>query len=71
TGADLLIVGAQGHTLMERLSLGSVSFRQAMTAPYSVMILRVGRAEVEGLRPDTKKADDKIADFGVGGTVVH
>ncbi|MBC8135777.1 MAG: universal stress protein, partial [Fibrella sp.] len=71
TGADLLIVGAQGHTLMERLTLGSVSFRQAMTAPYSVMILRVGRAEAEEIRPGTKKADDKIADSGISGTVVQ
>lgn len=51
TGADLLIVGAQGHTLVERLTLGSISFRQAMTAPYSVMVLRVGPAELAELRP--------------------
>ncbi|MBC8135494.1 MAG: universal stress protein [Fibrella sp.] len=71
TGADLLIVGAQGHTLMERLTLGSVSFRQAMTAPYSVMVLRVGRAEIEEIRPDTKKADEKVANSGVSGTMVQ
>jgi len=41
TESELLIVGAQGHSFLERLTLGSVSFRQAMTAPYSVLVLRV------------------------------
>jgi nucleotide-binding universal stress UspA family protein len=39
-GADLLILGAQGHGFFERLMLGSVSFRQAVAEEYSVLILR-------------------------------
>jgi nucleotide-binding universal stress UspA family protein len=38
--ADLLIVGAKGHSLLERLSLGSVSLHQAISGPSSVLILR-------------------------------
>jgi len=39
--ADLLILGAKGHGFVERLLLGSVSFRHAvMNVPYSVLILR-------------------------------
>ena len=38
--ADLLILGAKGHSLVERLTLGSVSLRAAMTAAYSVLVLR-------------------------------
>jgi len=42
TEADLLILGAKGHGFVERLLLGSVSFRHAVVnAPYSVLILRV------------------------------
>jgi nucleotide-binding universal stress UspA family protein len=48
--ADLLIVGAQGHSLLQRLTIGSTSFRQAMTEPYSVMILRLDPAEIEAIR---------------------
>jgi len=40
TESDLLILGAQGHSLLKRLTLGSISFHQAMTAPYSVLLLR-------------------------------
>ncbi len=41
TGAELLILGAKGHSLAARLALGSVSFEQAIGAhPYSVLILR-------------------------------
>ena len=40
TGADLLILGAQGHSFWERLTLGSVSFQQVMTADYPVLVLR-------------------------------
>jgi nucleotide-binding universal stress UspA family protein len=40
TGADLLILGAQGHGWVERLTLGSVSFHQAVVEPSSVLILR-------------------------------
>ncbi len=40
TGADLLVLGAKGHTLLERLTLGSVSFRAVTTCPKSVLVLR-------------------------------
>ena len=41
TGAELLILGAKGHSMLERLILGSVSFAQAVGEhPYSVLILR-------------------------------
>jgi len=38
--ADLLILGAKGHSLVERLALGSISLHQALSAPYSVLVLR-------------------------------
>lgn len=38
--ADLLILGAKGHGLVERLTLGSVSLRAAMSSAYSVLVLR-------------------------------
>jgi nucleotide-binding universal stress UspA family protein len=42
TKADLLILGAKGHSVIERLVLGSVSFDQAIGQhPYSVLILRI------------------------------
>lgn len=50
TGSELLIVGAHGHSLLERLTLGSVSFRQAMTSPYSVLVLRVDSEETAAIR---------------------
>ena len=40
THADLLILGAHGHSFMERLVAGSVSFRHALSSPYSVLLLR-------------------------------
>jgi nucleotide-binding universal stress UspA family protein len=40
TGADLLILGAQGHGWVERLTLGSVSFHQVVAEPFSVLVLR-------------------------------
>lgn len=41
SGADLLILGAKGRGLVERLTLGSVSFDQAVgNYPWSVLILR-------------------------------
>ena len=40
THADLLILGAHGHSLAERLITGSVSFRHALSSPYSVLLLR-------------------------------
>jgi nucleotide-binding universal stress UspA family protein len=42
SGADLLILGAKGYSLIERLALGSVSFEQAVGGhPWSTLILRV------------------------------
>lgn len=46
--AELLILGAQGHGFAERLRLGSTSFHQALSEPYSVFVLRVA--------PDTRPA---------------
>lgn len=40
TGADLLIMGAQGHGFFERLTMGSKSFHQVVSEPYSVLVLR-------------------------------
>jgi nucleotide-binding universal stress UspA family protein len=40
TGAELLILGAQGHGFIDRLFVGSVSFHQLVAAPYSVFVLR-------------------------------
>ncbi|MGV3617891.1 MAG: universal stress protein [Fimbriimonas sp.] len=40
TGADLLVLGAQGHGFIERLTMGSVSFYQAVSERHSVLILR-------------------------------
>jgi nucleotide-binding universal stress UspA family protein len=37
--ADLLILGARGHGILERLTLGSVSLHQALEGPASVLIL--------------------------------
>ena len=38
--ADLLIIGAQGHGFFERLTMGSNSFHQVVSEPYSVLVLR-------------------------------
>lgn len=38
--AELLILGAQGHGFWERLQMGSKSFHQALSEPYSVLVLR-------------------------------
>lgn len=38
--SDLLILGAQGHGVMRRVMLGSVSLHQVVVEPYSVLILR-------------------------------
>jgi nucleotide-binding universal stress UspA family protein len=47
TGADLLILGAQGHGWVERLTLGSVSFHQVVAEPFSVLVLRASAAKGE------------------------
>ena len=38
--ADLLVLGAQGHGFLERLTTGSVSLDQAVARPYSVIVMR-------------------------------
>lgn len=43
TGAELLIVGAQGHGVIERLIVGSVSLHQAFAEPYAVLMIRLPR----------------------------
>lgn len=40
-GADLLVIGAQGHGFLERTRLGSVSFDQVVGTAHSVLIVRV------------------------------
>ncbi|HEY0868661.1 MAG TPA: universal stress protein [Fimbriimonas sp.] len=40
-GADILIIGAQGHGFLERLLIGSVSLHQVVAEPYPVLLLRV------------------------------
>lgn len=40
TGADLLVLGAVGHGFFDRLTLGSVSFHQAVATAHPVLILR-------------------------------
>lgn len=40
-GADLLIVGAHGHGIVERLTIGSVSFHQVVAETHNVLVLRV------------------------------
>lgn len=44
-GANLLILGAQGHGFLERLTLGSISFKQVVEGKYSVLVLRAAGAE--------------------------
>ncbi len=40
TDADVIIVCAKGHSMLERLTLGSTSLALAINAPCSVMVLR-------------------------------
>lgn len=40
TKSDLLVVGAQGHGFLARLRMGSKSFHQVVSSPYSVLALR-------------------------------
>ncbi len=41
TGAELMILGAKGHSLIERLSLGSISYHFATAERANLLILRV------------------------------
>ncbi len=41
TGSDLLILGAQGHGLIERIFIGSLALHQVVAEPYSVLVLRM------------------------------
>jgi nucleotide-binding universal stress UspA family protein len=45
SGADLLIMGAQGHGFLERLFVGSVALRQVASTTHSVLVLRAGGPE--------------------------
>ncbi len=38
--ADLLILGAKGHSFIERLTVGSVALREALTLTQSVLVMR-------------------------------
>jgi hypothetical protein len=40
TESQLLILGAKGHSLLERLSLGSVSYHFAIGEAVNLLILR-------------------------------
>lgn len=40
TGAELLILGAQGHNFFDRMKMGSKSFHQVVAEPHSVIVLR-------------------------------
>lgn len=40
TGAELLVMGAQGHGFVHRLFLGSTALHQTVAEPYSVLLLR-------------------------------
>ena len=40
TNADVIIICAQGHSMLERLTLGSTSLSLAIDAPCSVLVLR-------------------------------
>jgi nucleotide-binding universal stress UspA family protein len=39
-GADLLILGSQGHGFLERMFVGSISLDQAMSRSYSTLVVR-------------------------------
>lgn len=40
SGSELLILGAHGHSFLERLTMGSTSFRESVFSPYSVLVMR-------------------------------
>lgn len=41
SGADLLILGAQGHGFLDRLVIGSISHHQMVAEPYPVLLMRI------------------------------
>ena len=41
SGADLLIMGAQGHGFLDRLVIGSTSHHHFVAEPYPVLLLRL------------------------------
>ena len=41
TGAELLILGARGHGLIERVFIGSLALHAVVAGPYSVLVLRM------------------------------
>ncbi|WP_395093852.1 universal stress protein [Armatimonas sp.] len=40
SASELLILGAHGHSFLERLTMGSTSFRESVFSPYSVLVMR-------------------------------
>jgi nucleotide-binding universal stress UspA family protein len=44
TQADLLILGAQGHSLLQSFTTGSISQHQVIAEPHNVLVLRVPAA---------------------------
>lgn len=44
TGSDLLILGARGHGLFERVLIGSLALHTVVAEPYAVLVLRMPEA---------------------------
>ncbi|HWD38607.1 MAG TPA: universal stress protein [Fimbriimonas sp.] len=40
TGADLLILGAKGHSMWERMMIGSTAVHELSAEPYSILVIR-------------------------------
>ena len=38
--ADLLVIGAEGHSFVERLSVGSVALDEVSNSEFSVLVMR-------------------------------
>jgi nucleotide-binding universal stress UspA family protein len=39
-GAELLVIGAQGHGLTDRITVGSVAMHEVVSSPHSVLVMR-------------------------------